>query len=140
MGVEKDVRRRRGRIVDRRSWHDHERWRTRELNPDVHTDSYLRRNRDRDGYYEQRTECDSLHGLLRSSADAGSRPVPRSATFAHPSVMRFTQRSMPPRLDKPPKRPALAPPNSRGDYGTVIVVPSPLAVMENVPVLLDVYV
>jgi hypothetical protein len=27
-----------------------------------------------------------------------------------------------------------------GPYGTVIVVPSPLAVMENVPVLLDVYV
>ncbi len=56
--------------------------------------------------------------------------------------MRFTQRSEPlrPGLNKRPKRSALAPPNSQSDYGTVIVVPSPLAVMENVPVLLEVYV
>ena len=60
----------------------------------------------------------------------------------HPSAMRFTQRSEPlrPGLNKRPKRSALAPPNSQSDYGTVIVVPSPLAVMENVPVLLEVYV
>src|SRR2546426_11986086 len=41
MRVEEDVRRGPGRIVDRRSWNDHERRRTRELNADVHPDSYL---------------------------------------------------------------------------------------------------
>jgi len=40
---------------------------------------------------------------------------------------------------------ALPPPSSllvmvEGAYGTVTVVPSPVAVMENVPALLDVYV
>ena len=103
MRVEKDVRRGPGRIVDRRSGNDHERRRIRELNADVHPDSYLRSNRYRDGCHEQRTE--------------------------RPSRTRQWDRSGPR---------ALAPPNSQSDYGTVIVVPSPLAVMENVPVLLDV--
>ncbi len=96
MRVEKDVRRGPGRIVDRRSWNDHERRRTRELNADVHPDSYLRSNRYRDGCHEQRTEHDSLHGLLHSYADAGSLPVSRFTDCVHPSAMRFTQRSVRP--------------------------------------------
>jgi hypothetical protein len=75
MPVEEDVRRSARSIVDRHARNEHERRRTRELNADVHADSYLRSNRDRDGCHEQRTEHDSLHGLLRPPGDNGSRPI-----------------------------------------------------------------
>jgi hypothetical protein len=84
MGVEEDVRWSARSIVDRSSWDDHEgRW-TRELNPDLDAYPHLRMKGYRYCCHEQRTEHESLHGLLHPSGYDGSRPVAEVQRL-HPS-------------------------------------------------------